>query len=118
MALQELRCPPSPTSPLSLTARHPVLGVHIARVRTFAAVDQVPEATLAVDDVVTPTTVLLVVVVTSADLVRTSVAKHHVVPTKGVDAITRLGAYNLLAPLCAHKFFGQGHSAGRDQRRG
>ncbi|HEY6711929.1 MAG TPA: hypothetical protein VI055_06630, partial [Rubrobacter sp.] len=38
-----------PTSPFPFTANHPVLGVHIASVGTFAAIDQVPEATRTID---------------------------------------------------------------------
>ena len=64
---------------LFLAALHPVLGVDIARVGTFAAIDQVPEATLTIDSVVASTTVLLVVVVTTAYLVWASIAEHHVV---------------------------------------
>src|SRR3712207_8419601 len=41
------------------------------------SVDQVPEATLTVDDVVAPTTVLLIVVVTTADLVGAPIAKYQ-----------------------------------------
>ena len=70
------------------TAHHPVLGVHIARVGTSADTDKVPEATLTVDNVVAPTAVLLVVVVTTAYLVETSIAKDHVVAAQGVDAVS------------------------------
>src|SRR5215203_7072887 len=62
-----------PSSPLRFTALHPVLGVHIARVCAFATIDQVPEATLTINDVVAPTTVLLIVVITTAYLVGTPI---------------------------------------------
>src|SRR5215203_4546777 len=68
-----------PTSPLPLTALQPVLGVHIARVGTSATIDQIPEATLTVDDVVAPTTVLLIVVVTTSYLVGAPITQNHVV---------------------------------------
>src|SRR5215212_920685 len=106
------------TSPLPFTANHPILGVHIRRVGASATIDQVPEATLTVDNVVAPTAVLLVVVVTTAYLVGTSIAKDHVVAAQGVDAVSELGAYDLLAALGADDVFGQGNPAGRDQHRG
>src|ERR671910_2272006 len=105
-----------PTSPLPLTALHPVRGVHIARVGTFAAIDQVPEATLTIDNVVAPTTVLLIVVVASAYLVGTSIADHRVVAPQCVDVVSKLGAYDLLAILGAGYVFRQGHPAGQNQR--
>src|SRR5688500_18048010 len=80
------------TSPLPLAVNHPVIVVDIGRVGTITTIDEVPEASLAIDDVVAPTTVLLVVVFTSAYLVRAGVAKHHIVPAKGVDAVSVLGA--------------------------
>src|ERR671915_2013144 len=89
------------SSPLPLTALQPVLGVHIARVGTFAAIDQVPEATFTVDNVVAPTTVLPIVVVTTAYLVGAPIAQNHVVAPQGDDVVSKLGAYNLLASLGA-----------------
>src|ERR687897_2679251 len=106
-----------PTSPLPLTALQPVLGVPIARVGTFAAIDQVPEATLTVDNVIAPTTVLLIVFVTTAYLVGAPIAKHHVVAPQRVDVVSKLGAYNLLASLGAGYVFGQGSPAEHDQHR-
>src|SRR5215207_9000341 len=90
-----------PTSPLPLTALHPVRGVHIARVGTFAAIDQIPEAAFTIDNVVAPTTVLLIVVVTTAYLVGAPIAQNHVVAPQGVDAVSEFGAYDLLAVLGA-----------------
>src|SRR5215207_3924341 len=99
--LQEPRCALLPTSPLPLTALQPVLGVHIARVGAFAAIDQIPEATLTVDDVVAPTTVLLIVVVTTSYLVGAPITQNHVVAPQCVDVVSVLGAYDLLASLGA-----------------
>src|SRR5919112_2658872 len=106
-----------PSSPLRFTALHPVLGVHIARVCISATIYQVPEATLTIDDVVAPTTVLLIVVVTTTYLVGTLIAKHHVVAPQGVDVVSKLGAYNLLAGVGAGYVFGHSHPAGHDQHR-
>src|SRR5215204_1886122 len=106
-----------PTSPLPFTALHLVLGVHIARVDASAAVDQVPEATFTIDNVVAPTTVLLIVVVTTAYLVGAPIAQNHVVAPQRADVVSVLGAYNLLACIGADDGFRQGHPAGCDQRR-
>src|SRR5829696_3185438 len=106
-----------PSSPLRFTALHPVLGVHIARVCTSATIYQVPEATLTINSIVAPTTVLLIVVVTTAYLVGAPIAKHHVVAPQGVDVVSKLGAYNLLAVLGAGHVFGHSHPAGHDQHR-
>src|SRR5215207_4987554 len=106
-----------PTSPLPLTALHPVLGVHIARVDAFAAIDPVPDATLTTDDVIAPTTVLLVVVVTTAYLVGAPIAQSRVAAPQGVDAVSEFGADDLLAALGADYVFRQGHPAGQNQHR-
>src|SRR5918994_378094 len=97
-----------PSSPLPLTALHPVLGVHIARVGAFAPIDQVPEATFTVDNIITPTTVLLIVFVTTAYLV---------VAPQGVDVVSEFGAHDLLACVGAGYVFGQGSPAGCEQHR-
>src|SRR5918994_6577 len=106
-----------PSSPLPLTALHPILGVHIARVGTSAPIDQVPEATFTVDNVIAPTTVLLIVFVTTAYLVGAPIAQDHVVAPQGVDVVSELGAYDLLAIVGAGYVFGQGSPAGCDQHR-
>jgi hypothetical protein len=106
-----------PSSPFPFTAHHSILGVHIARVGISAAIDRVPEASLTIDDVLAPTAVLLIVVVSTAYLVGTSIAHNHVVAPQGVDVVSELGAHDLLASFGAGDVFGQGHSAGNDQHR-
>ena len=61
------------------------------------------EARLAVDNVVAPATVLLIIFVTTAYLIGASIAEQHVVATQAVDVVTELGAYDLLAILGADK---------------
>jgi hypothetical protein len=56
---------PSLLPPL-FTPYNPVLGVYIGRVDASAAIDQISEASLRIDNVVAPTTVLLIVVVATA----------------------------------------------------